>query len=345
MSKIPISTPHPGYPALTFRPLRDASDVALMLSIITASNLADHVSENTSLEDITRWCQPSNRFNPARDLLIASIKNASGDLTDVGFSRLSWYTGAAGVRLYDQTSFLHPDYRQAGLWPAIVRQNEQRMLEIAAGHPENPSRFYQGWATESQVAWISTLENEGYQAVRHFNNMLYRLGDVPRRLMPNGLELRPVLPQHFRPIWEAQREVVLGLFEVVVENWTDEKYESWLKNPSHTPQYWQIAWDGDQVAGMVLCRIDEVENKQMGRKRGTKRKRGYTEHIFVRQPWRNRGLASALLSKGLQVLKDQGIQEVELGVDTENESGAHGFYQRMGYQTFSTDIWFRKPLQ
>ena len=75
------------------------------------------------------------------------------------------------------------------------------------------------------------------------------------------------------------------------------------------------------------------------------RKRGYTEHIFVRQPWRKRGLASVLLTRGLQVLKDQGMQEAELGVDTENESGAHGFYQRMGYQTFSTDIWFRKPMQ
>ena len=335
----PYSIPDFGYPGLTFRPIQGNSDYALMVSIITASDHADHVNENTSLDDITRWCKPSNRFDPEKDLLIASIKNASGDLTDVGFSRLTWYTGAAGTRLYDQTSFLHPNYRHAGLWSAIVRRNEQRMREVATSHPENPSRFYQGWATETQVAWISTLESEGYQAVRHFNNMLYRLGELPSFPMPIGLEVRPVLPEHFRPIWEAQREVVQGLFEVVLENWTDEKYKSWQKNPSHTPQFWQVAWDGDQVAGMVLCRIDEAENKQMGRKRG------YTEHIFVRQPWRKRGLASALLTKGLQVLKDQGMQEAELGVDTENESGAHGFYQRMGYQTFSTDIWFRKPIQ
>lgn len=184
-----------------------------------------------------------------------------------------------------------------------------------------------------------TLESESYQAVRHFNNMLYRLGEVPKRPMPKGLEIRPVQPEHYHRIWEAQREVVLVLFEEVMENWTGEGYERWLKNPSHTPQFWQVAWEGDQVAGMVLCRIDETENKEMGRKRG------YTEHVFVRQPWRKRGLASALLSRGLQALKDQGMQEAELGVDTENESGAQGFYQRMGYQTFSTDIWFRKPME
>jgi ribosomal protein S18 acetylase RimI-like enzyme len=156
--------------------------------------------------------------------------------------------------------------------------------------------------------------------------------------MPAGLEIRPVQPEHFRLIWEAQREVVLSLFEVVAENWIDEKYESWQKNSSHTPELWQVAWDGDQVAGMVLNRIDHVLNQQLDRKRG------YTEHIFVGQPWRNRGLAGALLAKSLQVLKAQGMQEAELGVDTENESGAYGFYQRMGYQTFSTDTWFRKPM-
>jgi mycothiol synthase len=333
------SNPDPVYPGLSFRPIQTDSDYALMLSIITASDRADQVNWNPSLDDVTRWCKPSNRFNPDKDLLIASVKNASGDITDVGFSRLTWYTGAAGTRLYDQTSFLHPDYRKAGLWSAIVRRNELRMHEVATSHPENPLRFYQGWATETQVAWITALESEGYQAVRHFNNMLYRLGELPSFPMPIGLEVRPVLPEHFRPIWEAQREVVQGLFEVVMENWTDEKYESWYKNPSHTPQFWQVAWDDDQVAGMVLCRIDKAENVQMGRKRG------YTEHIFVRQPWRKHGLASALLTRGLQVLKDQGMQEAELGVDTENESGAHGFYQRMGYQTFSTDIWFRKPMQ
>lgn len=339
MSENPISNPLPEYPDLTFRPIQEEADYELMYSIVTASDHADHVSENTSLDDIKRWCTATSCFDPDEDLLIASVKNAAEEFTDVGFSRLTWYTGVGDTRIYDQASFLYPDWRLNGLWSAIVRQNEVRMREIAASHPENPRRFYQGWATECQVAWIATLEREDYQAVRHFNNMLYRLGEVPRHPMPSGLEIRPVQPEHFRPIWEAQQELVLGLFEVVFENWTEEKYEPWLKNPSHTPQFWQVAWDAAEVAGMVLCRIDEAENRQMGRKRG------YTEHIFVRQPWRKHGLASALLAKGLQVLMDQGMVEAELGVDTENESGAHGFYQRMGYQTFSTDIWFRKPMQ
>jgi len=339
MSENSISNPWPEYPALTFRPIQKDADYAQMLSIVIASDKADQVNWNPSLEGIKHWCASSSRFDPARDLLLASVLNASGESTEVGFSRLTWYTGAGDTRIYDQTCYLHPDWRKDGLWPAMVRQNESRLREMAARQSFFFSRFYQGWATETQVTWIAALESESYQAVRHFNNMLYRLGEVPRCPVPNGLEIRPVQPEQYHRIWEAQREVVLVLFEVVMENWTEDGYERWLKNPSHTPQFWQVAWDGDQVAGMVLCRIDEAENKEMGRKRG------YTEHVFVRQPWRKRGLARALLARGLQVLKDQGMQEAELGVDTENESGAHGFYQRMGYQAFSTDIWFRKPME
>jgi ribosomal protein S18 acetylase RimI-like enzyme len=38
------------------------------------------------------------------------------------------------------------------------------------------------------------------------------------------------------------------------------------------------------------------------------------------------------------------MDEAELGVDSENDSGAFGFYSRLGYVTERTDIWFRKPL-
>ena len=136
-----------------------------------------------------------------------------------------------------------------------------------------------------------------------------------------------------------QKEETRGLFETVVEDWTEDKYQAWRDRPSHTPDLWQVAWDGDQVAGMVLARIDAAENKERGRTRG------YTEHIFVCRPWRNRGLASALIASSLRVLKAHGMNEAELGVDSENQSGALGLYQRLGYRTDNTDTWFRKTME
>ena len=51
------------------------------------------------------------------------------------------------------------------------------------------------------------------------------------------------------------------------------------------------------------------------------------------------------MARSLRALKMQSMEEAKLGVYTENESGAYAFYKRLGYQTFSTDIWFRKSME
>jgi ribosomal protein S18 acetylase RimI-like enzyme len=260
----------------------------------------------------------------------------------VGVSRVSWYTIRNGVRVYPQMSFLLPEWRRPGVWPALVRERDRRVREMAVGHPSLSGCCLQGWASENQAEWIAALMAEDYVAVRHFRNMVRPLENIPELAsapLPEGIAVRPTDADHMRRIWEAQAEVNAELFEYVAEQWAGERYAAWLTDTSHTPRLWQVAWDGSEVAGMVLPRIGE-EGSQL-----RSRKRGYTEHIFVRGPWRGRGLARALLVRSLHALKDAGMDEAELGVDSENDSGACGFYERMGYVTERTDIWFRKPLE
>jgi ribosomal protein S18 acetylase RimI-like enzyme len=314
-------------PDISIRNFQGGADYDLIHSILMESTNADGIVENATLDDIRNWCAPSNRFDPKKDILFALDKREVEKNTEIGFSRVSWYTGKDDTRLYFQTSFLLPEWRGQGVWSAMV-----------TSHPQTPSRFFQAWATDAQTEWRSVLERSGYKAVRHFNNMLRDLDAIPDRDLPAGLEVHPIQTTHYRSIWEAQREVHEELFETVAENWTDDNYDNWLKNPSHTPDIWQVAWDGDQVAGMVLPRINTEGSQTSGRNRG------YAEHIFVRKPWRKRGLASALLVRSLKVLKAQGMDEAELGVDSENESGAYEFYRRMGFRTYYRDIWFHKQM-
>ena len=330
-----------GSALVSFRPFCDESDYARMLAILLESAKADRDDWMPSLDEIKAWCAPTARFDPARQLVFASLAGVADGAEPLGVSRVSWYTTRNGARIYAQTSFLLPEWRQPGVWLALVREGDRRIREMAAGHPSLSERYFQGWATESQTQWVAALKAEGYKAVRHFRNMVRTLDAVPALATapsPDGLELRPVQVDHMRPIWEAQAEVNRELFEYVAEQWTEEKYPGWLEDTSHTPRLWQVAWDGDQVAGMVLARIDDVAS------RGRERERGYTEHVFVRRPWRGHGLAKALLVRSLRLLKEEGMEEAELGVDSENDSGAFGFYSRLGYVTERTDIWLRKPL-
>ncbi len=325
-----------GSSGVMFRPFREDADYSRMVSIVLESSRADHDDWIPTLDDIRTWCAPTARFDPTKQLVFASAGHE-----DVGVSRVSWYTGRSAARIYVQASFLVPEWRGRDIWPALVRQGDRRIREMAADDSSLPERYFQGWAMESQTQWIAALKAEGYEAVRHFRNMVRPLESVPepeQATLPAGLEIRPAKGEHMRKVWDTQAEVNRELFEYVAEQWTEERYPGWLADTSHTPQLWQVVWDGDQLAGMVLPRIDEEAN------RGRHRKRGYTEHVFVRRPWRGCGLAKALLTRSLRLLKEQGMDEAELGVDSENESGAYGFYERMGYVTERTDIWFRKPL-
>ena len=334
----PPSDETAGSVQVRFRPFRDDADYERVLAILLASAKADHDDWTPSLDEIKAWCAPTAKFDPAKQIVFALAPTGGTSVPEVGVSRVSWYTGRNGARVYPQASFLLPEWRKPGIWPALIREGDRRIREMAVSHPSLSERYLQGWATESQTEWIAALKDVGYEAMRHFRNMVHPLGVIPDAELPTGFEVRPVQADHMRKIWNAEAEVNRELFEYVAEQWTVERYGAWLADASHTPQFWQVAWDGDEVAGVVLPRIDDEGN------RGRARKRGYTEHVFVRRPWRGRGLAKALLVRGLRLLKEAGMDEAELGVDSENDSGAHGFYQRLGYVTERTDIWLRKPL-
>ena len=130
-----------------------------------------------------------------------------------------------------------------------------------------------------------------------------KLDDIPDLPLPEGLEVRPVQREDMRAIWEA-------LDEAFRDHWghragTEEDYQRFIGEPDQTPQLWQVAWDTrtKQVAGMVLNSIFPHENAQFNQKRG------WTDPICVRRPWRRQGLARALIMRSLRVLRDQGMTE------------------------------------
>ena len=104
------------------------------------------------------------------------------------------------------------------------------------------------------------------------------------------------------------------------------------------PQLWKIAWDGEQAVGNVLNFVLHQENENF------KRKRGYTEGISVRRPWRRKGIARALLTESIKMFQEMGMEETCLGVDTENPRGALELYQSVGYQEIKRYVTYRKQF-
>jgi len=153
--------------------------------------------------------------------------------------------------------------------------------------------------------------------------------------IPNGVEIRPVSPEQYRKVWEASVEAFRDHWGYDADS---EPFETWFDRRIQQPALWQAAWSGDEVVGMVLPYIDEIENKEY------RRKRGWTENICVRRPWRGKGVAKALIASSLRLLKELGMTEACLGVDAQNLSGALQLYELMGYRITQRSTIWRKPM-
>ena len=106
---------------ITFRHLQREADYELMHSILMASTKADRIIETASVDEIKRWCAPTRRFDPKNGILFALGEGKEKEYTEIGFSRISWYTGKDGAQLYCQMSYLVPEHRKQGVWSEIAR--------------------------------------------------------------------------------------------------------------------------------------------------------------------------------------------------------------------------------
>ena len=323
----------PAIPGLVFRRFRGETDYPKMVAVIEGSKEADQIERVITVEEVARNYRHLKNCDPYQDMLFAEV-----DGQVIGYTRVTWYMTVEGYRIYQHFGFLLPAWRRRGIGRAMLRHNQRRLLQIAAGHAGDEPRYFESFAAETEVSATALLLSEGYTAVRHFYQMVRpNLEDIPEAPLPAGLEVRPVRPEHYHAIWQANSEAFQDHWGYSAEN--EPSLEEWMEDPNFDPSLWRVAWDGDQVAGMVLSYIDARENEEY------KRKRGYTEDICVRRPWRRRGLARALLVQSLWALKERGMEEAALGVDTENISGALRLYESVGFRPVKRDTVYRKAFK
>jgi mycothiol synthase len=323
----------PHIPGLTFRRFRGDVDYPLMAALIGACKVADGVERTNTVEDVTRTYRHLENCDPQTDMLFAEV-----DGQVIAYGRVWWLDEADGTLLYAPFGFLHPDWRGKGIGTAMWDAAENRCLEIAAGHPKDKPKFFQSGAADTEKDMIALLESRGYQPVRYGTNMVRDLSEpFPEAPMPPGLEVRPVRPEDIWPIFHASNEAFRDHWGA--RDQTEEEEKANMESPIYRPELWKVAWDGDQIASIIHNFVDEEENKEYHRKRG------YTEAICTRRPWRKMGLARSLLVQSMKMFKEMGMTETALGVDSQNISGALRLYESVGYRKVKQQIVYRKPME
>jgi ribosomal protein S18 acetylase RimI-like enzyme len=323
----------PHIAGLRFRHFRGERDYPHLAAVLNASEAADQVERNVTAEAIAKAFGQLVNCDPYKDMILAEV---AGEL--VGYVRGEWGDKNTG-RGYEHIGYLIPQWRRKGIGGAMLAWMENRLFEIASAHPKEEAKFFQVAVTQHQTGTAILLERAGYRAVRYFFEMVRpTLEDIPASPLPDGLELRPVTPDHYPAIWKATDETSR-------EEWgyresAEGEYEEWQRSPRFQPHLWQIAWDAatDEVVGHVLTFIDEERNEQFNRKRG------YTEGIGVDQRWRRRGVARALIARSLQAQKEAGMTESALIADSANASRATSLYESCGFQVVKRITIYRKPF-
>jgi ribosomal protein S18 acetylase RimI-like enzyme len=318
---------------LTFRHFQGEADYPVMYDVMKKSKDADKMNVWEELDDLIRNLNYLNNCDPYKDFIFAEV-----DGQVIAYSTLEWWAEVdSDVHIYSICFYMLPEWRQKGLGAHLLEMSENRAKEIAVEHPEEKKKYLEAYAVDTALGSIALFEGADYQPIRYFYTMSRPLNEpIPELDLPEGLNVRLVQPDEYRKIWD-------GINEAFRDHWgfrepTENDYQSWLKWPNFSPEIWQVAWDGDEVAGMVMNFVNESENERYHRKRG------YTECIFVRKPWRHQGIARTLISRSLRTLKTLGMEEAALGVDTHNLTGALSLYEGLGYQPVKRETVYRKDI-
>jgi mycothiol synthase len=319
---------------LKLRGFRGQSDYAPMAAALNSSESADRIERNVTADDLANAYQHLSNCDPYRDIAFAEV---AGEV--IGYVRGWWSEETLTRRLYLHNGFLVPEWRRKGVGRVMLVWMEKRLHEIAAEHPHALEKYFQVDVKQTQKGKARLLENSGYQPIRFFYQMVRAsLDNLPEFPLPEGVEIRPVTPEHYGAIWGSVDETSQD--EWGYQQPTEDDYQEWLTSDHFQPDLWQVAWDtaDNRVVGHVLTFINDEENRQLGRKRG------YTEGIGVDRSWRRRGLARTLIVRSLQAQKAAGMSESALAADSDSASNVTRLYESCGFRVVSRDAIYRKRM-
>lgn len=310
----------PDIPGLVFRHYRGATDHPDLVRIENLQAWADGVPDRQTVDAMDAEFAHLTNCDLAQDLLIAEVEGVP-----VAWTRVSWDDQNDGSRRYRTFGAVDPAWRRRGIGRALLRWGVARLREIGSDHAFDGERWFAGWVNDSDQAGTDLLLEEGFRPVRVFHLMVRPdLDDIDVPPMPAGLEVRPVAASDLRAVYLADCDAFRDHFGAVDDS--EDAFLRWSQHPGTDPAMMVVAWDGDDIAGGVQCSIWPDENEAFGYQRG------WVDSLFTRRPWRRRGLAGALLARGLVLLREHNMTSAQLGVDTANPHDAGRLYLSAGFR-------------
>jgi mycothiol synthase len=298
--------------------LRSATwdDVAAVDDLFNSESRRLHGTADSTPADVRHFWE-LDRLQLERDVVLA--EDESG--TVVGYGDI-WVDGDTVDRVWFDVRGEPAD--------RLLAELERR---VAARADEEPA-FVRVDTTAVDERVRSALHDVGYRVVRLHFRMIAELHEPPpAAAWPAGLTVRTFdRARDERAVYEVQEETFADVWEHTPSPY--DEWCQWMLGAGHDPSLWFVAGEGDEIAGIALCRLHPRGAPEMG----------WVSVLGVRRPWRRRGIGLALLQEVFGEFHRRGWRRVGLGVDGESETGAVALYRRAGMgvdRRFET--WERKP--
>lgn len=314
-----------------FRHFGSDADFVGMVDMLRAASRYDGVQRHHSVEELTHSYRNLTNCDLGTDLLIAERAGVI-----VGYSRVTWFVEeATNDRVLLQVGWTHPEVRPLGVAESMLKWCESRLEEIAGQLPHPGRDSLAAYADGAETDRLTLLADARYEIAQTYEEMTRSLQlPIIDHALPHGVEIQPTTPDDARGVWDADQEAFRD--HVGFSPATEGHYIEWLGWKWRDPALWKVAFAGDTIVGAVLNYVNRDENKEFNRLRG------WTEDIHTHRERRGQGIARALITESMKMLRDMGMVEVALGVHVTNPTGAYQLYSGLGYTVTSTEYELRK---
>jgi mycothiol synthase len=220
---------------------------------------------------------------------------------------------------------VHPDYEEQGIGTRLMQWAEVRARQAIVRVPPEARVVMKTFTSTRHQPSLQLLQDLGLAPVR------YSL-EMDRKL--EGLPEAPQWPEGITVYTHAEIENARAVFQTSHEAFQDHRdylagaeeqgFSLWLhrmtRDPDYDPSLWFLAMDGEEIAGIALCKRLSQEDPGLG----------WVETLAVRRPWRRVGLGLALLLHAFAEFHRRGLRRAALSVDAASLTGATRLYQRAG---------------
>lgn len=326
---IALPTP-PDIPGVQWRPAVK-SDARGIVALQDACFEVDGGYREVESEIIDRW--ESDYCSPDQDSLIAVAD--SGEVIATSWSYIP--TIAVTKWRAFEDNWVHPEHRGRSVEEFVLQWWEARSTQRFRDKDDALERWLWQGVYDWQTKKVAFLESHGYEAKRYFDELGRDLAlPIAECSLAEELSLRT---------WErAPLADSLSVHNAsFADHWGSQPIseKSWDNgvNEFSLPGASFVAYDGDQPVSYLSASAFPHDFEDKGRSEA------WIEGLGTIRSHRKRGIASALVTRAMEVFRVSGFEFALLGVDSANPTGAYHIYESLGFVHDRRNVAYIKVVE